>query len=313
MIVIEGCDKTGKSTLAKNLSDDLGIEVVKFNKPKTGNPYEEYVEFLINLNKDVILDRFNVGEFVYPLVFNRTTMMTRRHLRTVEMMLECLGATVVHARTDPGFIKGKFIEDQENLNTVSDVEFTVGLYDIYFNHVSFHDWVPFDIQRPNKSISVIKKRFTNTVGSFPFETRKMLLDSGYQGFINHPEVLFVGEISNDNGRKRRFPRPFDLSASSDVLFRLIRNTGTKRFGIINSLLQNGDPVDVGHVCETVKPRILISLGQSSGVNVMSFDLGGIPHFKMTHPGYVRRFMNIRTSQSMFESEFEEITKCVVSQ
>lgn len=59
-IVIEGCDGTGKSTLAKYLCNQLGLYYWHENAPRT---LEEYKQMLAP--GGTVFDRFCLGQFIY--------------------------------------------------------------------------------------------------------------------------------------------------------------------------------------------------------------------------------------------------------
>lgn len=306
MIVLEGCDKTGKSTLAKMLGEALGWPVVSFGVPKTANPYHEYLDFLTNLESDVVLDRFHAGEFVYPWVFNRTTNMTLRHFRTLDLMLRTLGTLVVHCSThDKNFLRDKF-ESEEDMNSVSKIDLTQDLFQTFFHHASMFrgKCFKYDIRLNNQSVfvdlvvSVAKKKMT-------FLDRKWLLDTGFQGHTEEPRVLFVGEVVNEAGKKRQFARPFDLNPSSDVLFNAIEEVGVHAFAIINTATPDGTPVNLKRVVNLVKPKMILALGDKAHVHLgIDLDWTDVPLRKIQHPGYTKRFMNIRTTQAEFNQELE---------
>lgn len=301
MIIIEGCDKTGKTTLSRELSRKTGFPIVKFSQPKTKNPYNEYVDFLMKLKRDVILDRFHVGEFVYPVVYNRPMVLTRRHFRTIEYMLMTLGAVTVHASTNVETIKRKFVEDGEEYNVTHTVGLTVDMFDVYFRHMSSSMNVRYNWQN-NFDKTFIRGIIGMSKQNGSFERKKRLLNEGYQGDTLDTEFLFVGEIVNDHAIKRNNPRPFDLSASSDVLFNLIREKAAGSHAIINAFKPDGKRARLRFVIDETKPEYVVALGDKASKEL---DRINVKHLTIPHPGYVKRFMNIRGNQSDFEQAFDE--------
>lgn len=67
-IIIEGCDGTGKSTLAKILADRYGLDICHCTQDDPGD-YEFYRQTLRKEN--VIWDRHTIGELIYPKIFGR--------------------------------------------------------------------------------------------------------------------------------------------------------------------------------------------------------------------------------------------------
>lgn len=83
-IVIEGCDGTGKSTLAMHLCERLGLVYCHESMPRT---YDEYVAMLSY--GGVVFDRFCLGQFIYNRPEERK--MTEEELR--KLMKEVFPAT----------------------------------------------------------------------------------------------------------------------------------------------------------------------------------------------------------------------------
>jgi len=88
IIIISGIDKVGKTTLAKNISRQLGFKYIKFEPPKKMRPSDTlswakevlifHESILIFLEKckesrcksdDIIIDRFYPDEIVYSSIF----------------------------------------------------------------------------------------------------------------------------------------------------------------------------------------------------------------------------------------------------
>ena len=66
MIIIEGCDATGKSTLAKWLANELNFEYFKDGFHRLGVEY--YINNSLNKSTNIVSDRFHLGEYVYPII-----------------------------------------------------------------------------------------------------------------------------------------------------------------------------------------------------------------------------------------------------
>lgn len=83
-IIIEGLDRTGKSTIAE-IYKKSGFKVIHFDAPDkkyydpsyVGPSYlDDIVEKLVNLSgQDVVFDRSWYGEKVWPLVYNRSPLL----------------------------------------------------------------------------------------------------------------------------------------------------------------------------------------------------------------------------------------------
>jgi len=106
LIIIEGPDGCGKSTLARQLVEVLEsenprekIEVLK-KGPPTQHPLDEYVTPLLSYRPQrghhIICDRWHVGEWVYPAVLDRSTLADKAVWYYTEMFLASRGALVIY-------------------------------------------------------------------------------------------------------------------------------------------------------------------------------------------------------------------------
>lgn len=109
LILLDGPDLAGKTTLAENLAERLSrhgtarvrSDVTILHKgPPTAHPLTEYEEPLLDYRpgtgRHVICDRWHVGERVYPAVLGRSSEMTPAIWTHVEMFLRSRGALLVH-------------------------------------------------------------------------------------------------------------------------------------------------------------------------------------------------------------------------
>ena len=63
---MEGCDRTGKSTLAKALAEDLELPILKFGVPPELGVYDYFMDHLKNFEgSSVIVDRLHLSNYAY--------------------------------------------------------------------------------------------------------------------------------------------------------------------------------------------------------------------------------------------------------
>lgn len=77
LILLEGLDRTGKSTVASYF-EDKGFQVIHMSAPPQGTTSDQYMQEMTDLlssaaTKDIILDRTHYGELVWPQVFGTPT------------------------------------------------------------------------------------------------------------------------------------------------------------------------------------------------------------------------------------------------
>lgn len=96
-IILEGCDGTGKSTIAKHLCQMLGLQYWHESQPRTFDEYKQMLEY-----GGFVFDRFCFGQFVYNSPEQQR--MSLEELRT--LVREVFPATqtvliLVEAHTEP--------------------------------------------------------------------------------------------------------------------------------------------------------------------------------------------------------------------
>ena len=90
IVVVEGPDGAGKSTLVDYLVNEYKLEKIHSN-----NKTENTLQYHLDLLKDNrVLDRANLGEIVYPLVYARQPKMTWSE--QMEFMSECVKRDVIY-------------------------------------------------------------------------------------------------------------------------------------------------------------------------------------------------------------------------
>lgn len=71
--IIEGTDGVGKTSYAKRLAEQTSADYLHASEPKTLNWANEYV-FSLNPAKNYVLDRWHVGEMIWPKYFDRDSL-----------------------------------------------------------------------------------------------------------------------------------------------------------------------------------------------------------------------------------------------
>jgi thymidylate kinase len=103
LIIIEGADCTGKTTLAKTLIQTIGEEHVSClskGPPAFNDPVVEYLwplsGYIPNTKQHLICDRWHVGEMIYPKIFNRKSIMTMTEFKLINDVIRKLGGLIVY-------------------------------------------------------------------------------------------------------------------------------------------------------------------------------------------------------------------------
>ena len=103
LIVLEGCDGVGKSTIANNLAKILNARIVHCTTT-TPNDYKFFKEIIdASRTQNIIADRFCYGQFVYQKPCERNLYWEQ--LTQLELDMLDAGAKVIHVTADVEEVK----------------------------------------------------------------------------------------------------------------------------------------------------------------------------------------------------------------
>lgn len=99
LIILEGLDRTGKSTVAEYYNTQH-YELVHQSAPAKGTTHDLFLEEMMQLittasHKDVILDRSYYGELVWPAVYGRESLLTEDSLEILKELETTVGVTKI--------------------------------------------------------------------------------------------------------------------------------------------------------------------------------------------------------------------------
>jgi thymidylate kinase len=127
LIICEGPDAAGKSTLVSQLHDVITqryptwkVEVLHKGPPAPdAHPLDEYELPLLSYRPGrehvIICDRWHIGEWVYPFILKRKTHADRAVWYHIELFLQSRGAIIVHLGADPSEITRRLTERGDDL------------------------------------------------------------------------------------------------------------------------------------------------------------------------------------------------------
>jgi thymidylate kinase len=109
IIVLEGCDGTGKTTIANALAADHGYTVVHAARSPDGTDLMAKYRQILNGPAPLVLDRCFISEFVYgPLVHGGSRLS---HSEAVQLagLLAARGGLLVHLTGQPEVIAARLL------------------------------------------------------------------------------------------------------------------------------------------------------------------------------------------------------------
>lgn len=99
LIVLEGCDGTGKSTIAKVLNRILPDSQIVHCTVDTPNDYRFFYNLIsFGMSQNIILDRGMYGQFVYQDKEDRK--LSNKQLTSLEMEMLRSNAVVIHVTAE---------------------------------------------------------------------------------------------------------------------------------------------------------------------------------------------------------------------
>ena len=97
-IIIEGCDCSGKTTLAKNIKkylEELGADNISTMHCTSKDPKDVDYYYQLMRSKNTIFDRHFLGEMIYPDVFKRLPELTEYEYDTLMDRAKLLGVKII--------------------------------------------------------------------------------------------------------------------------------------------------------------------------------------------------------------------------
>lgn len=310
LIIIEGPDLAGKSTLAASLALELaerhpGDRVrVLHRGPPTRHPLDEYErplwDYRPGTGEHIICDRWHVGEMVYPELLDRPTSMDVAVWRHIDLFLQSRGALVVTVRVDSGEAWSRLAARTLRREPVSPLDqllvqshdYVVRRFGELLRHpVSGVPHVTYDGGRWGDETAVIRAATAAESGAVPLNS--------YVTYVGPPDptVLLLGDVRGVDGRLAFGPGPAFVPYPATSGHYLLSHLPTLAFG--DGEQEDGDTWSVGlanacdsdHIPGLVKtlcePRV-VALGRKAARRLhllgLADDAGAVPH-----PQFVRRF------------------------
>jgi hypothetical protein len=281
IIVIEGPDGAGKTTLAKQLAHDLKLDYHHEGPPPKGlAPWDHYGRILEDARrdkKDLVIDRFAYGERVYgPILRSKDTLGHTGWKLMVRLMRAC-GVVTVYCLPEYEVCYQSWASGRAEL--VRDEQKFKLSYDIWLDHI-----------KSQTDYSGIIYDYTNWRYSefFHFLRRHALKDSPKPlplGVIGEPtaKYLFVGDIGSNPSAYVDLPFWSDTGSSDYLNDALIVAGFTEReIALLNSRRHDGQYQQIPQD----KVWYTVALGNNASRELTKRE---IMHRTVPHPQYWKRF------------------------
>ena len=290
LFVIEGLDRTGKSRLARRIATKIGGRVIHAGPPKRGS-IEEYETSLNDYDptsgEHFILDRWHIGETVWPKIFGRQTDMDLAVKRHVTMFMESRGAVTIYGRRDLDKLRHEMVKYDEPLHPDKVYEADQRFKSYRETYGTTKSWLwDYESDGDDKVSKIIahaqeREELARQVWK--------LCGPGYICGSLTPIVLLVGDEQGPKKDNRNEPYkiPFAPFMTTSGHYLLCSLENWKETFIINASDRDEKFFyDIYAVWRGLDYPAVIALGNAASKHLEHLE---VPHSLVPHPQYWRRF------------------------
>jgi hypothetical protein len=163
LIVIEGPDGCGKSTLAQKISENFDFkyykEVLTYAErlDSNYNGYEHYfklVEYMILSRENYVCDRLHLGEFVNPLIYkDGRDPLTLEQIEQIEFGIKS-NSILISAIASEDFINDTLNNRGDDIAKKDNIKYMIFLYSFIFNLSTIENKINWDVSLDKNYIKI---------------------------------------------------------------------------------------------------------------------------------------------------------------
>jgi thymidylate kinase len=280
-IVIEGCDKSGKSTLANAISEKFGCKIVHFGKPKK-HPATEYAEYALSNNDNLVLDRFYLGELVYGPLLRGKCGINPLEFATLERILRKKQAILIQTTTDVTLANKRLAvsTQHEAVDNLQNEKAALGFSQV-IGRSNIQKIIKYD-GSTRENLDNLLRQLEQLVDWAELDQITIQKVCTGIGTVTGPKIVFVGEAVNKN--VTWLDLPFDKGFSSQFLLDSFQAAGVPEDLVY---LCNADKLESEEVDFLTRDKtVFVSLGKKADAKLKLLD---VPHHSLPHPQFIKRF------------------------
>lgn len=288
IVIVEGENKTGKTTLCNYLTDKYQFKYLKFSQPEI-DPYIEYMEALQLVQDSYkvnwVFDRFCLGEPVYGEIYRGVSSLTEAQVRNIQLKAMSLNALVIYCYDTVANLTRRFKDDKEDFADISKIQATLSLFEKQLEKT----FIPTIRHQMMTSCDLLKNDVDHSALKFLIDDSQKhfnIFRTGV-GNLSSPAIVFIGDKHNDNvmPQYKRYYQPFDFGSSSRSLFDALSkaNVTLDKVAIFNS-----DSVELKLYLSTLKPYVtVVALGLKAAETLTTLKVDKF--YQLPHPQYENGF------------------------
>lgn len=297
LIILEGVDRSGKSTLAKMITDLLRrlhpadrVELLRAGPPMK-HPLDEYERPLFHYRPGsghhIICDRWHIGERVYPSVFGRKTALTNAGTSHIEAFLRSRGALLVYLHAAPSVLDARLDAERRatpGSSLVDSAQLTVSRH-IMDVEARASTLVRYEIDTTLDRDMTF--RASNVIRVAETLERNVLQIAELRTYVGseNPHLLLL-DNARHAARAAADPTPalmpYPATSGHFLLSAIDPFASRSDFGLLNV----NDVDDARRAWEILGEPPAVALGVDAWRSSSEWAAGAVPH-----PQYVRRFFN----------------------
>jgi thymidylate kinase len=283
LIILEGPDGSGKTTLANDVSRVLErssahVTTLRAGPPVKPNPLDEYEVPLAGYrpgDTHVICDRWHLGEAVYPAILGRTSKWDVAVERHIYLFLKSRGACVVLLKSDVLELTTRIMARGDDLIDVNQLDAIIKGYDELNRAHFFHVYTDAVLATPLIILSAAR--------------RMHLAASRLRNFITyvgstHPNTLLLGDVRADRALLKYPSLPAFMPYPSTSGHFLLKHLDVIKHNVgLANACDADDPVQLWKI---LRMPPIVTLGRRAHDRLEKL---GVQHGAVPHPQFVRRF------------------------
>ena len=278
ILILEGVDLAGKSTVAEALARRLKTEVIHHGPPRSDLPliqqYSREIEaYQPGSGQHLVFDRLHVGEGVYGPIKRGSSLLSEAQFEWFQLLLDSRGAVVISMLPPLEVVRQRYLERGDEFVNLDELEEVWRGYDQLFGTARVTHTVrdSLDVDWAMGLANIFELSVLH-LADFP----------SYGGPPRVP-VLFIGDSPGRAVASYRYSIAFGPypNTCGEHLFRAISKTGLPFFGLSNS-----DGVDVRGLWNALRRPRVVALGNLASQRL---EKARVPHAKVVHPQHAKRF------------------------